>query len=180
VCNIHPSSALNLSSRSAISLPAQMLTFLTVFLVMVTYHGRLVEVTSRLDFLWKQQAERELNDMIESRHNNMQLLKNILPDHVAHHFLTTDRAPEVRPNLIYLTGKYAVLLLISPRQCRNSTRNRGTRSAWCLPVCQTSQNFIQKTWTREWSAFVSLMRSSVQRLLLKIAVYDINNKMYRE
>ncbi|KYM77559.1 Adenylate cyclase type 8 [Atta colombica] len=79
---------------SAISLPAQMLTFLTVFLVMVTYHGRLVEVTSRLDFLWKQQAERELNDMIESRHNNMQLLKNILPDHVAHHFLTTDRAPE--------------------------------------------------------------------------------------
>lgn len=73
-----------------------MLTFLTVFLVMVTYHGRLVEVTSRLDFLWKQQAERELSDMIESRHNNMQLLKNILPDHVAHHFLTTDRAPEVR------------------------------------------------------------------------------------
>lgn len=34
--------------------------------------------------------------MIESRHNNMQLLKNILPDHVAHHFLTADRAPEVR------------------------------------------------------------------------------------
>ncbi|KAL0108974.1 hypothetical protein PUN28_014223 [Cardiocondyla obscurior] len=81
-------------NASAISLPAQMLTFLTVFLVMVTYHGRLVEVTSRLDFLWKQQAERELSDMIESRHNNMQLLKNILPDHVAHHFLTADRAPE--------------------------------------------------------------------------------------
>ncbi|XP_024871379.1 adenylate cyclase type 8-like [Temnothorax curvispinosus] len=81
-------------NASAISLPAQMLTFLMVFLVMVTYHGRLVEVTSRLDFLWKQQAERELSDMIESRHNNMQLLKNILPDHVAHHFLTVDRAPE--------------------------------------------------------------------------------------
>lgn len=72
-----------------------MLTFMLVFLVMVTYHGRLVEVTSRLDFLWKQQAERELSDMIESRHNNMQLLKNILPDHVAHHFLTQERAPEV-------------------------------------------------------------------------------------
>ncbi|CAK9816577.1 Adenylyl cyclase 78C [Anthophora plagiata] len=78
----------------SIPLSAQMLTFLLVFLVMVTYHGRLVEVTSRLDFLWKQQAERELSDMIESRHNNMQLLKNILPDHVAHHFLTQDRAPE--------------------------------------------------------------------------------------
>ncbi|XP_029040483.1 adenylyl cyclase 78C-like isoform X1 [Osmia bicornis bicornis] len=78
----------------SIPLSAQMLTFLLVFLVMVTYHGRLVEVTSRLDFLWKQQAERELSDMIESRHNNMQLLKNILPDHVAHHFLTQERAPE--------------------------------------------------------------------------------------
>ena len=72
-----------------------MLIFLVVFLAMVTYHGRLVEVTSRLDFLWKQQAERELSDMIESKHNNMQLLKNILPDHVANHFLTQDRAPEV-------------------------------------------------------------------------------------
>lgn len=67
-------------SRISIPLSAQMLTFLCVFLGMVTYHGRLVEVTSRLDFLWKQQAERELSDMIESRHNNMQLLKNILPD----------------------------------------------------------------------------------------------------
>lgn len=82
------------NDRSAIPLEAQMLIFLIVFLVMVTYHGRLVEVTSRLDFLWKQQAERELSDMIESKHNNMQLLKNILPDHVANHFLTQERAPE--------------------------------------------------------------------------------------
>lgn len=79
----------------SIPLSAQMLIFLVIFLVMVTYHGRLVEVTSRLDFLWKQQAERELSDMIESRHNNMQLLKNILPDHVAHHFLTQERPSEV-------------------------------------------------------------------------------------
>ncbi|XP_033209357.1 adenylyl cyclase 78C-like isoform X2 [Belonocnema kinseyi] len=82
------------NDKTAIPLSAQMLIFLIVFLVMVTYHGRLVEVTSRLDFLWKQQAERELSDMIESKHNNMQLLKNILPDHVANHFLTQDRAPE--------------------------------------------------------------------------------------
>ncbi|XP_044001211.1 adenylyl cyclase 78C isoform X1 [Aphidius gifuensis] len=78
----------------AISLSAQMLIFLAVFLVVVTYHGRLVEVTSRLDFLWKQQAERELGDMVESKHNNMQLLKNILPDHVANHFLTAEHPPE--------------------------------------------------------------------------------------
>lgn len=62
---------------------------------MVTYHARLVEVTSRLDFLWKQQAERELADMMETRANNTQLLKNILPDHVAQHFLGEDRPAEV-------------------------------------------------------------------------------------
>lgn len=76
-----------------------MLVFLMVFLIVVTYHGRQVEVTSRLDFLWKQQAERELGDMIESKHNNMQLLKNILPDHVANHFLTSaERPPEAIKN----------------------------------------------------------------------------------
>jgi adenylate cyclase 8 len=72
-----------------------MVLLLVVFLIMVTYHARLVEVTSRLDFLWKQQAERELADMMETRANNTQLLKNILPDHVAHHFLGEDRPTEV-------------------------------------------------------------------------------------
>lgn len=76
-------------------LSVEMMTLLLVFLTMVTYHARLVEVTSRLDFLWKQQAERELDEMIETRHNNTQLLKNILPDHVAHHFLAEDRLSEV-------------------------------------------------------------------------------------
>ncbi|KAL3280965.1 hypothetical protein HHI36_004190 [Cryptolaemus montrouzieri] len=79
------------SSSSWVPLSSQMLILLVVFFLMVAYHARLVEVTSRLDFLWKQQAERELEDMLETRHNNTQLLKNILPDHVADHFLCTDR-----------------------------------------------------------------------------------------
>lgn len=77
-----------------IPLSAQMMILLIVFFLMVAYHARLVEVTSRLDFLWKQQAESELNDMQETRHNNAQLLKNILPDHVALHFLSADRNSE--------------------------------------------------------------------------------------
>ncbi|TGZ55798.1 Adenylate cyclase [Temnothorax longispinosus] len=109
-------------NASAISLPAQMLTFLMVFLVMVTYHGRLVEVTSRLDFLWKQQAERELSDMIESRHNNMQLLKNILPDHVAHHFLTLlDETPFQCIEKIKTVGAtYMAASGLNPSQTDNS------------------------------------------------------------
>lgn len=72
-------------------LSSQMLLLLIVFLVLVAYHARLVEVTSRLDFLWKREAERELTEMRETRTNNRQLLRNILPDHVAHHFLSSSR-----------------------------------------------------------------------------------------
>ncbi|KAK5646054.1 hypothetical protein RI129_004518 [Pyrocoelia pectoralis] len=74
-----------------VPLSGQMLILLVIFFLMVAHHARLVEVTSRLDFLWKQQAERELADMQEIRHNNTQLLKNILPDHVAKHFLRNER-----------------------------------------------------------------------------------------
>lgn len=78
-----------------VPLSDQMLILLLIFFVMVAYHARLVEVISRLDFLWKQQAERELADMQETRHNNTQLLKNMLPDHVANHFLKNERFSEV-------------------------------------------------------------------------------------
>lgn len=62
-----------------------------MFFYVVSYHGRLVEITSRLDFLWKRQTEREVEDSNELRHYNEQLLKNILPCHVVRHFLTETR-----------------------------------------------------------------------------------------
>ncbi|XP_063224161.1 adenylyl cyclase 78C [Bacillus rossius redtenbacheri] len=80
--------------ETVMPLNSQMLILLVVFFTMVAYHARLVEVTARLDFLWKQQAERELADMMETRQNNTQLLKNILPDHVARHFLSEERQAE--------------------------------------------------------------------------------------
>ncbi|XP_039295590.1 adenylate cyclase type 8 isoform X1 [Nilaparvata lugens] len=73
----------------------QMLLLLSIFLTLVAYHARLVEVTSRLDFLWKREAQRELSEMRETRRNNRQLLRNILPDHVANHFLTSERTDEL-------------------------------------------------------------------------------------
>lgn len=85
-----------MTPSSVISLPARMGVLLVLFFFMVTYHGRLVEITSRLDFVWKQQAVRELADMGECRQYNNQLLKNILPDHVAAYFLSEDRKGEVR------------------------------------------------------------------------------------
>ncbi|KAI2810933.1 Adenylate cyclase type 8 [Blomia tropicalis] len=53
-----------------------------------------IERTSRLDFLWKQQAKKQLQNMREVRSCNAQLLKNILPDHVASYFLTQERPSE--------------------------------------------------------------------------------------
>lgn len=68
-------------------LSAQMLVLLGTFLVMVIYHARLVEVTSRLDFIWKAKAEKELSNMRSNRELNDLLIKNILPDHVARRYL---------------------------------------------------------------------------------------------
>jgi hypothetical protein len=73
-----------------------------LFVIVVLYHSRLVEITSRLDFLWKKQAESELADMKEVRTYNSQLLRNILPDHVAMHFLLSE---ERRLDVSFTTAK---------------------------------------------------------------------------
>lgn len=59
-------------------LQAQMIILLVIFLTMVTYHARLVEVTSRLDFIWKEQAEKELANMKSNRFINDVLIKVII------------------------------------------------------------------------------------------------------
>lgn len=61
-------------------LGAQMTILLVIFLTMVTYHARLVEVTSRLDFIWKEQAEKELANMKSNRFLNDVLIKVMCPD----------------------------------------------------------------------------------------------------
>ncbi|XP_054707275.1 adenylate cyclase type 8-like [Uloborus diversus] len=77
--------------ETCISLKIRALTLIIIFFYMVSYHCRLIEITSRLDFLWKLQAQKELQEMRELRQHNQQLLKNILPDHVASYFLLQDR-----------------------------------------------------------------------------------------
>ncbi|XP_013148443.1 PREDICTED: adenylate cyclase type 8 [Papilio polytes] len=72
----------------------QMLILMVMFLVMVVYHARLVEVTSRLDLLWRLQAQTDLAEMRDTQRTNRHLLKHILPDHVVAHFLAKDRCPD--------------------------------------------------------------------------------------
>ncbi|XP_076361646.1 adenylate cyclase 1-like [Tachypleus tridentatus] len=57
------------------------------FLVAVLVQGRHVEWTARLDFLWNAQANEEKVEMNQLQNNNRRILFNLLPSHVAMHFL---------------------------------------------------------------------------------------------
>ncbi|XP_072218119.1 adenylate cyclase type 8 [Leuresthes tenuis] len=67
---------------------------MAMFIVAVFYNGRQWEATARLDFLWRLQAQQEVEDMRELREHNECLLHNILPVHVAQHFLERSRNDE--------------------------------------------------------------------------------------
>ncbi|CAB3387307.1 Hypothetical predicted protein [Cloeon dipterum] len=61
--------------------------YVIMFSVAVLIHGRQVEWTARLDFLWQMQANEEKRDMDALQHSNKRILFNLLPAHVATHFL---------------------------------------------------------------------------------------------
>ncbi|XP_026219775.1 adenylate cyclase type 8 [Anabas testudineus] len=67
---------------------------MVMFVVAVLYNSRQLEATARLDFLWRLQARKEVEDMKELREHNECLLLNILPAHVAQHFLERERTNE--------------------------------------------------------------------------------------
>lgn len=58
-----------------------------MFVLAVIIHGRQVEWTARLDFLWQIQATEEKREMDSLQHSNKRILFNLLPAHVATHFL---------------------------------------------------------------------------------------------
>uniref|UniRef100_A0AAR2J3T8 adenylate cyclase n=1 Tax=Pygocentrus nattereri TaxID=42514 RepID=A0AAR2J3T8_PYGNA len=72
--------------RKGISVLLMAMPMLMVFLQL--------ETTARLDFLWRLQARQEVEDMKDLREHNECLLYNILPAHVARHFLERDRNDE--------------------------------------------------------------------------------------
>ncbi|XP_047110643.1 Ca(2+)/calmodulin-responsive adenylate cyclase isoform X3 [Schistocerca piceifrons] len=61
--------------------------YILMFLLAVIIHGRQVEWTARLDFLWQIQANEEKREMDALQHSNKRILFNLLPAHVATHFL---------------------------------------------------------------------------------------------
>lgn len=71
------------------SIPQHTITLLRIFLFMIAVltHGRQVEWTARLDFLWQLQASHEKKEMAVLKDSNRRILFNLLPAHVASHFL---------------------------------------------------------------------------------------------
>jgi len=67
---------------------------LWVSAICVYYQGRRLEYNNRLDFLRKKQAAEEKNELMNIRTNNQLLLRNIMPEHVTHHFLGTKKDHE--------------------------------------------------------------------------------------
>uniref|UniRef100_A0A7N5JPW2 Adenylate cyclase type 8 n=1 Tax=Ailuropoda melanoleuca TaxID=9646 RepID=A0A7N5JPW2_AILME len=85
---------LNHSGEDFLGTKEASLLLMAVFLLAVFYHGQQLEYTARLDFLWRVQAKEEINEMKELREHNENMLRNILPSHVARHFLEKDRDNE--------------------------------------------------------------------------------------
>ncbi|XP_036119844.1 adenylate cyclase type 8 isoform X2 [Molossus molossus] len=85
---------LNHSGQDFLGTKEASLLLMAMFLLAVFYHGQQLEYTARLDFLWRVQAKEEINEMKELREHNENMLRNILPSHVARHFLEKDRDNE--------------------------------------------------------------------------------------
>ncbi|XP_076272427.1 adenylate cyclase type 2-like isoform X2 [Rhynchophorus ferrugineus] len=73
------------------ALPFELKTGLVLAMVVVFFHilDRQIEFTSRTDYLWKAKLKVEQEEVETMRGINKILLENILPAHVAEHFLNT-------------------------------------------------------------------------------------------
>ncbi|GAB6028791.1 hypothetical protein CHUAL_004605 [Chamberlinius hualienensis] len=88
--------SIHLSNGSVMKAPSKYTTVIIIvlFFTGILIHGQQIEATSRLDFLWKLQAMEEKLEMENLQAYNRKLLANILPSHVAVHFLVVDRRNE--------------------------------------------------------------------------------------
>ncbi|KAI6176422.1 Adenylyl cyclase V [Aphelenchoides bicaudatus] len=86
-------------------------TFLTFFaFALITIQSRRSELVGRYDFIWKLQALSENAEMKRTHEQNRRVLENILPAHVASHFLTA--LPTTRAEL-YSEGRDNVCVIFA-------------------------------------------------------------------
>ncbi|RZF36709.1 hypothetical protein LSTR_LSTR005022 [Laodelphax striatellus] len=78
-------------------IPWQLKMWIPIVVVLILFHvlDRQIEFTSRTDFLWKAKLKVEQEEVETMRGINKILLENILPAHVAQHFLATRATQEL-------------------------------------------------------------------------------------
>lgn len=96
-------------------------------MVAILVHGRQVEWCARLDFLWQLQASQEKREMSVLQQSNKSILHNLLPSHVAAHFLNNQFRSHMvsylvtyfnlEINYIIIAG-YHITGIISPELCK--------------------------------------------------------------
>ncbi|KAH7731120.1 CRE-ACY-4 protein [Aphelenchoides avenae] len=87
-------------------------TFLMFFaFIMITIQSRRSELIGRYDFIWKLQALGENVEMKRTHEQNRRVLENILPAHVATHFLTA--LPTSRSDLYSEGREFACIIFIT-------------------------------------------------------------------
>ncbi|KAJ8947428.1 hypothetical protein NQ318_009634 [Aromia moschata] len=79
------------TSEFTLTLEYVNIIILVGFVIALIVHGQQTEATYRLDFVWKLQATEEKEDMEHLEAYNRKLLANILPVHVAEHFLNSPK-----------------------------------------------------------------------------------------
>lgn len=98
-------------SSSSIPLHTISLARIVIFMIAILAHGRQVEWTARLDFLWQLQASHEKREMAVLQESNKHILYNLLPAHVAAHFLDN----QFRNNMVnILVVKHTISCIYTP------------------------------------------------------------------
>lgn len=83
-----------------------------MFVLAVLLHGRQVEWTARLDFLWQVQANEEKREMDALQHSNKRILFNLLPAHVATHFLDNQFRNNMVRTSFFIIGNFSASLFL--------------------------------------------------------------------
>jgi hypothetical protein len=96
------------------------IAFVVTLLVGQIIHSQQTEITKRLDFIWKLQATEEKEDMEHLQAYNRKLLANILPVHVADHFLRRDKNIDVRATANTTACQTVIVFLNFRRSTMNS------------------------------------------------------------
>ncbi len=131
-----------------------------------------VEKLARTLFLWKIEVHEQKEKVYEMRRWNEALVTNMLPEHVARHFLGSKKRDEVRnpacqSQIPCLTQILSNSINFPCTRPRSSTASPTTRLESCSPPSQTSLISIRRK--ASTTAALSVWGSSMKSFLILIA-----------